>query len=159
MSMYQKHPGTISFIIRWIMVVSILGLSLETCHEFAINIVVMFHYIPMISLLYHCIYHSNILPFCQTSGNIRTIRWKTCLLIHINRFDQRNYILHNLPYFSNTIIEFKKYAIDLQIHIHIYIHTYGGVPSMGVPQNRWFIKENPIKMNDMGRPPFQETCI
>ena len=136
MSMYQKHPGTISFIIRWIMVVSILGLSLETCHEFAINIVVMFHYIPMISLLYHCIYHSNILPFCQTSGNIRTIRWKTCLLIHINRFDQRNYILHNLPYFSNTIIEFKKYAIDLQIHIHIYIYTYiwGGSINGGTPK-------------------------
>ena len=28
---------------------------------------------------------------------------------------------------------------------------------MVVPQNRWFITENPIKMNDLGVPPFKET--
>ena len=30
---------------------------------------------------------------------------------------------------------------------------------MGVPPNGWFIRENPIKMYDLGVPPFQETSI
>ena len=30
-------------------------------------------------------------------------------------------------------------------------------PKIGVPQNGWFIVETPIKMDDLGVPPFKET--
>ena len=45
---------------------------------------------------------------------------------------------------------------------HVYVHdnntilSYMGVSIVWVPQNGWFIWENPIKMVDLGLPPFME---
>ena len=37
--------------------------------------------------------------------------------------------------------------------------TIWGFPKIVVPQNGWFTEENPIKMEDLGVPPFKETPI
>ena len=39
------------------------------------------------------------------------------------------------------------------------VNNYWVFPKIGVPQNGWFILENPIKMGDLGVPLFLETPL
>ena len=41
----------------------------------------------------------------------------------------------------------------------VWMRAIWGFPSIGVPQNRWFLLENPIKMDDLEVPLFQESPI
>ena len=41
----------------------------------------------------------------------------------------------------------------------IFAETYGGFYKWGVPPSGWFLTENPLEMDDLGVPPFQETAI
>ena len=54
-----------------------------------------------------------------------------------------------------------KNKVMFHSYVAVYQRVYGGFHKWGYPQARWMVyfMENPINMNDLRVPPFQETSI
>ena len=77
------------------------------------------------------------------------------IYIHIHIYVYIYIFIHIYIYIYTYIYIYPYICINIYIYIHTYIHTYTG----GTPKWMAAIRENPIKVDDLGVPLFQETSI